>query len=113
MQYAISNLTSGTHTQQKGTSIRLPLIVCIPGGTNCAYQEGQLRPTYVSTLVDRTVLCAAKAANFRYFGLGLDGGDDWQHLRDLGREDRVVFDRERSVEGSNDSTIRGVREKVC
>jgi hypothetical protein len=30
----------------------------------------------VSTLVDRTVLCAANAANFRYFGLGLGGGDD-------------------------------------
>ena len=60
---------------------------------------------------DRAV-SVARNANCCLYGLGLGAGDKWIGLRDLGRVGRVVLDRERSVEGSNSSAIRGVRERA-
>ena len=66
------------------------------------------RPSRAAALVDRTAVSVAKAAESRVFGRGLGGGDDWRRLRALGRVGPVVGDRERSVEGSVDSALRGV-----
>ena len=67
------------------------------------------RPSPAAALVDWTALRVASAAESRVFGRGLGSDDDWRRLRDLGREDRVVGDRERSVEGT---ALISVRDKV-
>ena len=73
----------------------------------------RLRPTYESTLANRTAILAANPAKCRDFGHHLGGGDGWRRLPAFRGPNRVVFDRHRSVEEQSEALSACVRERVC
>ena len=70
------------------------------------------RPRPAAAFVDRTVLCAAKAAGCRVFGCDLAAGDHWRRLRHLGAAGVAVSRCGAPVEGAVGSALSSAREKV-